>query len=348
MDTDVFQIDNYNYSISSELIAQEPFYPRDACRLLIINRKTKTINEGIFNDILDFFKKGDVLVLNNTKVIKARLYGKKKTGGKVEVLLLKEKSLGVWEALVNPGRRLKINDNIIFGENEISAKIIDKTHQATRILEFTPADFKKTLNQKGKVPLPPYIKQEVDNLSDYQTIYAEREGSVAAPTAGLHFTEKLLGKIKEKGVKIIYLTLHCGLATFRPIKSGDIRDHDMDSEYLSVSKSVADTINMAKSKKRKIIAVGTTTIRALESSAVKDSGLKFEVKPFSRETDFYIVPGYQFKIVDTVITNFHTPCSTNLVLMAAFCGLELINSSYQAAQKKKFRFFSFGDAMIIV
>ncbi len=348
MDKDIFCLDNYNYSISQELIAQEPFYPRDACRLLAINRKVKTIDEGIFKDILNFFKKGDVLVLNDTKVIKARLCGKKETGGKVEVLLLKEKNPGIWEALVNPGKRLKINDKIVFEENKMFAKIIGKTHQATRILQFTPVDFKQTLDQEGEVPLPPYIKQNVKDLSEYQTIYAQKDGSVAAPTAGLHFTKELLRKIKEKGVRVVYLTLHCGLATFRPVKCADIRNHDMDSEYLSISKNVADEINAAKNNGGKVIAVGTTAIRALESSAVKGSGLTFEVKPFSRETDYYIVPGYKFKVVDMVITNFHTPCSTNLILMATFCGLKLINKSYQVAQERKFRFFSFGDAMIII
>lgn len=347
MDKRVFRRESYNYPVEEGLIAQQPFYPRDECRLLILDRATGNIREGIFKEAAGFLNKGDVLVLNDTKVIKARMHGRKNTGGKVEALLLKEKDRGVWEALLNPGRRIKTHDNITFGDGGISAEVIGKTVQGSRILRFFPPDFKKNLNHTGSVPTPPYIKQEVKEFSGYQTVYARNEGSVAAPTAGLHFTERLLGKIKTKGVDIVYLTVHCGLATFRPVKSADIRDHDMDSEWVEISETAAAAINRAKSGNKKIIAVGTTAVRALESFAVR-SGSGFTVKECARETDFYIVPGYQFKIVDKIITNFHTPSSTNLILMTAFCGPGLIKKSYRLARNRKFRFFSFGDAMLAV
>ncbi len=338
---------NFSYELPKELIAQEPLKERDTSRLLVVNKKTKQIKEVIFRDITGLLKKGDVLVLNDTRVIKARIKGTNKNGSKIEVLLLKEKELGVWEALVNPAKRAKINEEIIFTE-EFRAKILDKTWQGGRMLEFFPKKFSSLLERLGQPPLPPYIKKDIDDFEKYQTTYASKEGAVAAPTAGFHFTKNLLEKIKAKGVKITYLTLHCGLATFRPVKSDDIREHKMDFEWFEIPESTAKLINEAKLSGARIIAVGTTSVRSLESAAYCDDQGNYRVKNISLETNSYIVPGHKFKIADAVITNFHTPCSTNLVLVSSFAGTELIQKAYAYAAKRNFRFYSFGDAMFIV
>ncbi len=343
-----FNILSYNFDIPKNLIAQEPLRPRDSSRLLILEGKKKAITDKAFRDILDFLTPGDVLVLNNTEVIKARLVGKTKSGAKLELLLLKQVASNIWEVLVKPGKRAKIGQRVIFDQDSIEAEIIGKTAQGGRRIKFNCLEFEKFLETAGEVPLPSYIKKKVSKPGDYQTVYARSKGAVAAPTAGLHFTEKLLKRIRQKGVKIVNVTLHCSLATFRPVKTEDIRNHRIESEWIEVSKKAAKTINAAKSSGKKIFAVGTTAVRTLESVSRLEKGGKFKVRPFCGDTNLYIVPGYKFKIVDAVITNFHTPCSTNLILIASFCGLEPTRKSYFYAKKSKFRFFSFGDAMLIV
>jgi S-adenosylmethionine:tRNA ribosyltransferase-isomerase len=346
MDKSVFSRTNYDFQIPQELIAQEPAKARDSSRLLILDRKKASIKQGIFRDILNFLEPGDVLVLNNTKVIKARLKAQKTTGAKLEVLLLKEQKPDLWEVLVKPGKRAQINDRLIFPQGNLEAKVIDKTKAGGRVLQFNSPDLKNLLNKIGKVPLPSYIKQETSDLEQYQTVYAKVQGAVAAPTAGLHFTKTLIAELKNKGVKLVYLTLHCSLATFRPIKTSDIRNHRIESEWIELSSQAAEDINSAKAQGKRIIAVGTTGVRALESTALNSKNN--QVKPFSGDTRLYILPGYGFKIVDALITNFHTPYSTNLVLISSFCGLELTQKAYLYAQKNNFRFYSFGDAMLVI
>ncbi|UCG35730.1 MAG: tRNA preQ1(34) S-adenosylmethionine ribosyltransferase-isomerase QueA [Candidatus Omnitrophota bacterium] len=343
-----FNLAQFDYAISPCRIAQEPVLTRDSSRLLIVERKNKNITEGFFRDLIGCFGCGDVLVLNNTKVIKARLFGKKASGAKVEILLLKETATGLWEALIKPSRRIRLNDTIYFDNSHIKAVVQDKTPQGSRILRFSPSDIKSFLDSIGKVPLPPYIKKDVDDANKYQTIYAQKEGAVAAPTAGLHFTSELLSQFERKGVKIVYVTLHCSLATFRPVKTDDIRDHTMEAEWIEVSSHTAQIINNAKREGKRVVAVGTTSVRALESTAELSDASPPYIKEFSGQTDLYIIPGYKFKIVDALITNFHTPCSTNLILASAFCGAKLLMLSYQYALKNNFRFYSFGDAMLLV
>jgi S-adenosylmethionine:tRNA ribosyltransferase-isomerase len=347
MAKEAFDLSYFDYKLPQALIAQEPALPRDDSRLLIINRKECGITEGVFKEIVDFFNEGDVLVLNDTKVIKARLLGKNQKGGKIEVLLLRERSEGVWEVLVKPGKRARIGDTIIFAENGINAKILDKTPQGGRILQFSPLNPRFFLERLGRVPLPPYIKKEIDDFSKYQTVYASKEGAIAAPTAGLHFTPLLLKKIEEKGIKVIYITLHCSLATFRPVKTQDIRNHKIEPEWIEISAKASAVVNKAKKEGSRIIAVGTTSVRALESVAGIDEGGTAYINPFSGQTNLYITPGYQFKIIDALITNFHTPCSTNLILVSSFCGIDLLKKGYAYAIKHNFRFYSFGDAMFI-
>jgi S-adenosylmethionine:tRNA ribosyltransferase-isomerase len=347
MDSDIFHLKHYDYEIPSELIAQEPASPRDSSCLLVANRADSSLKEKSFKDIIEFLKSGDVLVLNNTEVIRARLLGKNSKGQTVEVLLLREKSQGVWEVLVKPGKRAGVDEVLIFHEEKFQAKIIGKNISGSRIIEFNIANIDNILLEVGKVPLPPYIKREVKTPDDYQTVYAKKKGAVAAPTAGLHFTKKLLGAIEKKGVKIVYVTLHCGLPTFRPVKTEDIRQHVIGSEWIEIPELSAQIINRAKKDNRRVIGVGTTAIRTLESAAFLDEQGVFQVTPFQGETSLFIVSGYKFKIIDAVVTNFHTPCSTNLILMASFMGLNFMKESYFFAKQQKFRFFSFGDAMLI-
>ncbi len=342
---DPFDLENYNYSLPPSLIAQEPKALRDESRLLVVKRSTKAFKEVIFHQIIDFLAPGEVLVLNDTRVIKAKLLGKRKTGALVDILLVKPKIKGLWEALVRRAKRLKVGETI-FITDELSAKVLEKTEEGKVILEFRPGEIYPILEKLGKIPLPHYIKRELENEQRYQTVYSKKEGAIAAPTAGLHFSSSLLEKIKEKQIKIVYLTLHCGLATFRPVRAKDIRQHQLEPEWVEVSSAVVEAVNEAKLRKRRVIAVGTTCVRALESAALLKEE-RYLVKPFSKQTSLYILPGYNFKIVDALITNFHTPCSTNLILVASFCGLELLKEAYHYAIKQKFRFFSFGDAMFI-
>ena len=343
---DIFRVCQYNFQIPKDLIAQEPASPRDSCRLLVLDRKNSSFKEEVFRDIVGYFKVGDVLILNNTKVIRAKLLARRSSGAKLEILLLAEKERGVWEALVKPGKRARVGETINFEPENHKAKIIRKTPSGSRILDFRHLDVDAFLTKMGAVPLPPYIKKEIQDPDDYQTVYAKCKGAVAAPTAGLHFTPQLIKRIEEKGVKILYITLHCSLATFRPVKCEDIRNHPIEAERVEIDPVVAKSINKAKKNQQRIIAVGTTVVRSLESAASLGKGSL--VGAFCGSTNFYITPGYKFKVVDALITNFHTPSSTNLILASAFAKPSQIRQSYIYARDKKFRFYSFGDAMLIL
>ena len=342
--SDIYDLNNYYFFLPKELIAQRPIEPPDTSRLLILDRKTSKISQDIFKNLINFLDKNDVLVLNDTKVIKARLFANKKTGAKIEVLLVK-KNQNFYEALCRPNKRVKIKD-ILYFQGDFKAKVVEKKENGLVVLDFFNQDLSCLIEEFGKTPLPHYIKNDIE-LSKYQTVYAKKEGSIACPTAGLHFTEELLNKLIEKNIKVLYVTLHCGLATFRPIKEKDIRNHKIEPEFAEISESVANEINEAKKESKRIIAVGTTTTRILEGCSIIENN-KVYLKQFCGEVGLYITPGYKFKIVDSLITNFHTPYSTNLVLVVSFCGLDLIRKAYEYAIKEKFRFFSFGDAMFIV
>ncbi len=335
---------DFYFELPEELIAQTPLADRAMSRLLILDKNTGTIEHKKFTDIVDYLDKGDCLVLNNTKVIPARLFGHKKNfTGKIEVLLLKRLDDDCWEILVNPGRRVKVGAEIIFDEN-LSCIITDIIDDGKRIAKFSyNGIFEEILDKLGQMPLPPYIKTQLNEKERYQTVYAKIDGSAAAPTAGLHFTNTLLEKLKEKGVNIAYITLHVGLGTFRPVKVENILEHKMHSESYFIEKSDADLINYAKTNGKKIIAVGTTSCRTLESCA-DENGF---VKQCTGDTDIFIYPGYNFKIVDSMITNFHLPESTLIMLISALCGRENVMAAYKEAIEQKYRFFSFGDAMFI-
>ncbi len=337
----------YFYDLPQELIAQSPLEPRDHSRLLCFNRKSGKVFHKHFYDILDFLKSGDVLVINNTKVLPARLYGfKETTGAKIEVLLQKRINLTEWEVLIKPAKRVDVGTKIVFNQN-IECVVVEKGEYGGCKVDFS-YDKKKTFEEHlmeiGTMPLPPYIKEKLKNQNRYQTVYAKVEGSSAAPTAGLHFTQELLEKIKAKGVEICEVLLHVGLGTFRPVKEDNILNHEMHSEYFEISKAVADKINTAKSEGRRIIAVGTTTVRVLESGVDEDGKLI----PQKRETKIFIYPPYKFKMVDALITNFHLPESTLIMLVSAFVGdIDKTLELYKTAVSEKYRFFSFGDAMFI-
>jgi S-adenosylmethionine:tRNA ribosyltransferase-isomerase len=338
----------FDYHLPEELIAQYPLDKRDESRLMVINRKDGSIYHHVFSQLPDFLNTGDLLVLNNTKVIPARLIGKKeKSSGEVEILLLSSRADGTWEALVKRSSRMNYGSRVIFGDGKLSAKILDRTESDGRIIQFeSSGDLRELLNKYGKPPLPPYIKRDVDikDRDRYQTIYAKNDGAVAAPTAGLHFTNAIFEKLKSKGIDSTELTLHVGLGTFQPVKSENIEEHHIHSESFSISKETADKINNIEENKGKIIAVGTTSVRALESSADENG----KIKSNSGSTDIFIYPGYKFKVVDAMITNFHLPKSTLLMLVSAFTGRELIMQAYHQAIEQKYRFFSYGDAMLIL
>ena len=340
---DLFLKSSYYYDLPQELIAQTPIEPRDSSRLLVYNREDKTINHKIFRDIVDYLKKGDVLVINNTKVLPARLFGYKDTGAKIEVLLQKRIDLTTWEIIAKPFKRLKVGTEIVFSKL-LSGKIIEKKDYGSCIIKFNfEGVFEERLEEVGQMPLPQYIHEKLKDKNRYQTIYSKVEGSSAAPTAGLHFTKELLEKIKEKGVQIIEVLLHVGLGTFRPVKEDNILAHEMHSEYIEMTEENASELNKAKSEHRRIIAVGTTSVRVLESCA-DDNG---QIIPQKRETDIFIYPSYKFKVVDALITNFHLPESTLIMLVSAFAGYDETMNIYHEAVKEKYRFFSFGDAMFI-
>ncbi|QOR35715.1 tRNA preQ1(34) S-adenosylmethionine ribosyltransferase-isomerase QueA [Clostridium sp. 'deep sea'] len=339
---------DYDYNLPEELIAQTPVYPRDTSRLLVVNKTTGETNHKSFSNVIDYLNKGDLLVINDTKVIPARLYGRKKeSGGKVEVLLLSPVKDNVWEALVRPARRLKTGAVIEFGEGELIATITEEHPEGRRYLHFdnqSNIDFDSLIDNIGEMPLPPYIKERLEDANRYQTVYAKERGSAAAPTAGLHFTPSLLKEIENKGVKIAQVTLHVGLGTFRPVQTESITDHHMHSEYFSIPKETVRLLNETKKSNKRIIAVGTTSVRSLESMTIKDGVFKQS----SGFTDIFIYPGYKFKTIDALVTNFHLPKSTLLMLVSALVGREKILDAYNEAVKERYRFFSFGDAMLIV
>ncbi|MHB9939003.1 S-adenosylmethionine:tRNA ribosyltransferase-isomerase [Clostridium sporogenes] len=339
------KVKDFDFYLPEELIAQHPMEKRDEARLLVLDKKTGEIEDKIFKDILDYLTPNDCLVLNNTRVLPARLIGsKEETGGKMEFLLLKRKEKDVWETLVKPGKRAQIGARFIFGNGELKAEVIGMGEEGSRIVKFYyEGIFEEILDQLGQMPLPPYIKEKLDNKEMYQTVYSKEEGSAAAPTAGLHFTEKLLEKIKGKGVKLAFLTLHVGLGTFRPVKVEDIQEHIMHSEYYKMDKETAEIINTTREKGGRVIAVGTTSCRTLETIG----DIEGKVKEQSGWTDIFIYPGYKYKVVDALITNFHLPQSTLLMLVSALAGRDNIMNAYNMAVEKEYRFFSFGDAMFI-
>ena len=338
------KLEDFNYVLPKELIAQQPAEPRDSCRLLMVDKKTGEWQHRRFRDILDEIRPGDVFVFNNTKVIPARLFGRRKeTGGKVEALLLTPKGNDVWEILVNPGRKALPGQEIEFSEN-FSCTVIDKTEFGGRLVKFHySGDFDNWLDQLGEMPLPPYITHKLEDKNRYQTVYAKNDGSAAAPTAGLHFTQELLQKVQEKGVKIAHVTLHVGLGTFRPVKVDDVENHHMHSEFYVVEEDQAKLINDTKKQGGRVISVGTTSCRTLESATDEDGVLH----PGSGWTEIFIYPGYQFKMIDGLITNFHLPESTLMMLVSALAGKDRIMAAYEEAVKERYRFFSFGDAMFI-
>ena len=339
------KLEEFDYVLPEELIAQTPIEKRDESRLMVLDKLQKTIEHKQFKDILDFLESGDCLVRNNTKVIPARLFGKKDTGANVEFVLLKQLDGDVWESIVRPGNKLRPGAKVIFGDGLLEATILDVMEGGTRKVEFKyDGIFNEILDKIGLMPLPPYIHESLEEKNRYQTVYARYEGSAAAPTAGLHFTPELLKKIEEKGVKIANVTLHVGIGTFRPVKEENIEDHKMHTEHFYIKQEDADKINETKMLGKRVIAVGTTSCRVLESIADESTGL---VKEVEADTAIYIYPGYKFKCIDGLITNFHLPKSTLLMLVSAFSDREFMLDSYNQAVNERYRFFSFGDAMFI-
>jgi S-adenosylmethionine:tRNA ribosyltransferase-isomerase len=338
-------VDRFDYYLPEKLIAQKPVDPRDSSRLLVLKKNLGNIENKTFNEIGDYLNKGDVLVVNNTKVIPARLYGRKTTGAKVEIVLLKRISKDTWEALVRPGNKIKPGANLIFKDEILKAEVKDYAKGGGRVLEFQyNGNFEDILNNVGVVPLPPYIYKKLENGERYQTVYAKENGSAAAPTAGLHFTPELINKLKNRGVIFCSVLLHVGLGTFRPVKTENVEDHEMHSEYFEINEETVEKINNARKNGNKVVCVGTTSVRVLESVA-DNKGL---LKKSSGWTDIFIYPGYNFKVVDAMITNFHLPKSTLLMLVAAFAGEEKVLNAYKEAVNNNYRFFSFGDAMLII
>ena len=339
------KLEEFDYYLPEELIAQTPLEKRDSSRLLVLDKKTEEYEDKHFYDIIDYLEEGDTLVLNDTKVLPARLIGEKEdTKAVIEVLLLKNTEKDTWECLVKPARRIKVGTTVIFGNGKLKAKCIKEADEGIRYFEFSYSGiFLEVLEELGTMPLPPYIHEKLKDQSRYQTVYAKEVGSAAAPTAGLHFTKELLEKISAKGINIAYITLHVGLGTFRPVNVEKIEEHKMHSEYYHMSKDVADLLNKTKKSKKRIIAVGTTSTRTLETIMTKYG----EFKECSGWTDIFIYPGYEFKGIDALITNFHLPKSTLVMLVSALAGREAILKAYTHAVNEKYRFFSFGDAMFI-
>ena len=341
------KLEEFDFYLPEELIAQTPLLKRDTSKLLTINRKENTYEHKVFSDIIDYFNPGDTLVLNNTRVMPARLYGQKKdTGAAIEVLLLKNKEHNTWECLVKPAKRIKVESIVSFGDGIMEAECVKVLDDGFRYFEFKyEGIFQERLDELGTMPLPPYIKERLTDKERYQTVYSKEVGSSAAPTAGLHFTNELLDKIKQKGVNIVYLTLHVGLGTFRPVSVENIEDHDMHSEYYTLDEETANVINETKKNGGRVFSVGTTSTRTLETIA-RDNDR--EIVPASGWTNIFIYPGFKFKCVDGLITNFHLPKSSLIMLVSAFYEREKILDLYKIAVENKYRFFSFGDAMIIV
>lgn len=339
------QVSDFNYDLPQELIAQVPISKRDESRLMVLDRQKQTIEHKVFKDIIDYLEPGDCLVRNNTKVIPARIYGKKETGANVEFLLLNNIEGDIWECIVRPGNKLHVGTKVVFGERLLKANILEVMPGGTRKVQFEyQGIFNEILDQIGLMPLPPYIHEELKEKDRYQTVYAKYEGSAAAPTAGLHFTPELLEEIQKKGISVANVTLHVGIGTFRPVKEETVENHEMHSEHFYIKQEDADKINQAKQNGKRVIAVGTTSCRVLETIA-DEKGM---VKPTEGDTQIFIYPGYHFKCLDALITNFHLPESTLLMLVSALAGREYIMKAYQQAVKEKYRFFSFGDAMLIM
>lgn len=337
---------DFYFDLPGELIAQDPLADRTSSRLLMLDRRTGTVRHEVFRNILDYLHPGDCLVLNDTRVLPARLLGvKEDTGAAIEVLLLKRREGDVWETLVKPGKKMKPGAKLVFGNGLLKAEVLDVVEEGNRLVKFFyQGIFEEVLDSLGEMPLPPYITHKLKDKNRYQTVYAKYDGSAAAPTAGLHFTNELLGKIEEKGVKLAYVTLHVGLGTFRPVKAQNILEHHMHSEYYQITEHAANTINAAKKNGRRVICVGTTSCRTVESAADEHGRLK----ACCGDTDIFIYPGYRFKVMDGLITNFHLPESTLVMLVSAFAGRENVLNAYQEAIEERYRFFSFGDAMFIV
>lgn len=347
------KLSKFKFKLPPELLAQHPAQERDESRMMVVHRDTGEIEHKMFKDIIDYFDDGDVMVINDTKVFPARLYGnKEKTGARIEVFLLRElnrESL-LWDVLVDPARKIRIGNKLYFGDDDLVAEVIDNTTSRGRTLRFlfdgSYEEFKKTIEALGETPIPKYIKRDVEPEDEerYQTVYAQEEGAVAAPTAGLHFSKNLMKKLEIKGVDFVPVTLHVGLGTFRPVEVEDLTKHKMDSEEIIIPEATAERVNEAKRTKHKVCAVGTTSVRTIESSVSTDGMLK----PYSGWTNKFIFPPYEFSIPDCMITNFHTPESTLLMMVAAFGGYDLIMEAYKLAIKEKYRFFSYGDAMLIL
>lgn len=336
---------DFYFDLPEDLIAQDPLEDRSASRLLVLDKETGAVEHHIFKEIIGYLQPGDCLVLNNTKVIPARLLGHKEdTGAAVEVLLLKRRENDIWETLVKPGKKCKPGTKLSFGEGLLHAQVLETVEEGNRLIQFTyEGIFEEILDRLGEMPLPPYITHKLQDKNRYQTVYAKYEGSAAAPTAGLHFTKDLLQKIEEKGVQIAYVTLHVGLGTFRPVKVDNILEHHMHSEFYQVTKEAAEQINHAKESGHRVICVGTTSCRTVESAADENG----KVQPGCDNTEIFIYPGYHFKVLDALITNFHLPESTLVMLVSALAGREHVLAAYEEAIKEKYRFFSFGDAMFI-
>jgi S-adenosylmethionine:tRNA ribosyltransferase-isomerase len=348
------KLSHFNFNLPAELLAEFPTENRDESRLMVVNRKTKTIEHKLFKDVIDYFDDGDVMILNNTKVFPARMYGnKEKTGARIEVFLLRELNAEqrLWDVLVDPARKIRIGNKLYFGDDDsLVAEVIDNTTSRGRTLRFlydgSYTEFRRKLTELGETPIPKYINREVteEDAERYQTIYAKEEGAVAAPTAGLHFSKHLLKRLEIKGVNFAEITLHVGLGTFNPVEVEDLSKHKMDSEELIINQEACDIVNKAKENKRKICCVGTTSMRAIESSVSSNRTLN----PYVGWTNKFIFPPYDFSIADCMITNFHTPKSTLLMMISAFCGHDLMKKAYEEAIKEKYRFYSYGDAMLII
>lgn len=348
------KLSHFNFNLPAELLAEFPAENRDEARLMVVNRKTKTIEHKLFKDIIEYFDDGDVMILNNTKVFPARMYGnKEKTGARIEVFLLRELNAEqrLWDVLVDPARKIRIGNKLYFGDDDsLVAEVIDNTTSRGRTLRFlydgSYDEFRRKLTELGETPIPKYINREVteDDAERYQTIYAKEEGAVAAPTAGLHFSKHLLKRLEIKGINFAEVTLHVGLGTFNPVEVEDLSKHKMDSEELIITQEACDVVNDAKAKKKKICCIGTTSMRAIESSVSSAKTLN----PYVGWTNKFIFPPYDFSIADCMVTNFHTPKSTLLMMISAFCGHDLMKKAYEEAIKEKYRFYSYGDAMLIL
>lgn len=341
----MFKSDFY-YDLPGDLIAQTPANPRDSSRLMRLARQGGGIEHHVFSELPDLLRPGDLLVMNNTKVLPARLIGQKKTGGVCELLLLREQTKDEWVCLAKPGKRMRPGDEVLFGEGSLTATILETYEDGSKRVRFSyeTATLYEKLDTFGRMPLPPYITRQIEDNAQYQTVYAKESGSSAAPTAGLHFTDALLERIRERGIATAEVTLHVGLGTFRPVKTDNIEDHQMHEEWFSIPAETADAVNLTRERDGRVIAVGTTSCRTLESAAMDDGTLAAA----SGETGIFIHPGYTFKLVDGLLTNFHLPESTLIMLVAALCGLEPTMNAYKTAVAEKYRFFSFGDAMLIL